>query len=125
MVAAASLVIVAFTVFVPEWIVNVLFGEAYLSVAPLLWLYAIATMLYSLANVVINYRLSADSQFGTYLAVVGGLAQVIGLWIFHASLRQVVIAQIIIMSGLLIALLIWDSLLAMRESAVVSATTGD
>ena len=125
MVAVASAVIVAFTVFIPEWIVNILFGEAYLSIAPLLWLYAIATTLYSLANVVINYRLSADSQFGTYLAVIGGLAQVIGLWLFHASLRQVVIAQIIIMSGLLIALIVWDSWLAVRESKAVPAIAGD
>ena len=121
MVAAASLVIVAFTIFIPEWIVNILFGASYLSIAPLLWLYAIATMLYSLANVVINYRLSADSKFGTYLAVIGGLAQVVGLWLFHTSLRQVVVTQIVIMSGLLIALLVWDSWLAMREKSADSA----
>ena len=120
MVAAASLVIVAFTVFIPEWIVNILFGQEYLTIAPLLWLYTIATMLYSLANVVINYRLSADETFGTTIAVVGGLAQVIGLWLFHATLRQVVITQIIIMSGLLIALLIWDSWLTVRQVANIS-----
>jgi O-antigen/teichoic acid export membrane protein len=100
--------IIAATLIAPEFIVGVLFGEAYLAIAPLLWLYAIATMLYALSNVVINYRLSLDNSIGSYLAVIGGMAQVIGLWLFHASLLQVVMVQIYIMLILLLVLLTWD-----------------
>lgn len=122
LVLGVSAVIVGATIVMPTWIVTVLFGEAYLAIAPLLWLYAIATMLYALANVVINYRLSAENRLGTYIAVVAGVAQVGGVALFHASQRQVVIVQIIIMGTLLAILLIWDGILAQRERRAASAT---
>jgi len=92
----------------PELVVGILFGEAYLSIAPLLGLYAVATTLYSLSNVVITYRLSIGNGQGGTLAVIGGVAQVIALWFFHSSLQQVVVVQIGLMSGLLVLLLLWD-----------------
>lgn len=61
-VAAASSAVIAATWAEPELMVRLLFGAAYLPVAPLLWLYAIATMPYALANVVINYRLSTGDS---------------------------------------------------------------
>lgn len=108
-VTAISTVIVAMTVLIPEFIVMTLFGEAYLGIAPVLWQYAIATMLYAMANVIVNYRLSADKNFGTYLATAAGALQVILLWIFHANIEQVVHVQIGIMGCLIVALLIWDA----------------
>lgn len=115
LVCAMSAAITALTIFVPELIVNTLFGEAYLSIAPLLWLYAVATMLYALGNVVVNVRLSAENITGTWLATLFGIAQVVTLWFFHDSLRQVVILQIFLMGGLFICLMIWDFILARRE----------
>lgn len=92
----------------PELIVGILFGSAYLSIAPLLGLYAVATTLYALSNVVITYRLSIGNGQGGTLAVIGGAAQVIALWFFHSSLQEVVMVQIVLMSGLMVALLAWD-----------------
>jgi polysaccharide pyruvyl transferase CsaB len=108
LVAAVSAGVIAATLLVPELLVRMLFGAAYLPIAPLLWLYAIATALYALANVVINYRLSASAGGGSALAVLAGLAQVAGLWLFHSSLEQVVLVQVYLMGGLLGALLVWD-----------------
>src|SRR5690606_15968150 len=54
MVSAVSVVIVAATAFLPELIIRILFGADYLTIAPLLWLYATATALFALANVFIN-----------------------------------------------------------------------
>lgn len=116
LVMAVSTGIVLATIFIPELIVTILFGEAYLAIAPLLWLYAVATMIYALANVVVNYRLSADFAHGTYMATAAGLTQVITLWLFHDTLKQVVVAQIGIMSILLVALLAWDIWLSRRTS---------
>jgi O-antigen/teichoic acid export membrane protein len=122
MVGGISGVIVLATAMVPDWIVNILFGADYLPIAPLLWLYALATALYSLANVVVNYRLSAGHGIGTGLVVIGGVLQVAGLWLFHTSLEQVVWIQIYIMAGVLAALLIWDLVLA-RQGANGEART--
>lgn len=115
LVLLVSLAIIALTAIVPDPIVRILFGEAYLSISSLLWLYSIATGLYSLSNVVINYRLSLGDGGGSALAVVAGVMQVAGLWIWHTSLRQVVLVQIGIMAVLLVALLAWDAWLFLAE----------
>lgn len=114
-VSLISAAILAGTLLFPELIVNVLFGNAYLSIAPLLWLYALATMLYALANVVVNYRLSADNSKGVTIALIAGVVQVILLWIFHDSLYQVVVVQIILMGVFFAVLMVWDQLTAYRE----------
>ncbi len=107
-VLAVSLVIVAATVLFPTAIVNVLFGSAYLAVAPLLWLYALATMFFALANVIITYRLSIGNVEGTYFAIAAGVAQVALLWVFHATLVQVVWVQFVLMAVLVMVLVAWD-----------------
>lgn len=122
-VAAGSLAIVAVTYFFPEPIVRLLFGPAYLSITPLLWLYALATMFYALANVVINYRLSIGNTGGTYLAIAAGVAQVLLLWFFHASLQQVVVVQLGLMALLFVALLGWDMAMQGKKKDALSEST--
>jgi O-antigen/teichoic acid export membrane protein len=107
-VLGGSLLIVVATALFPTQIVQILFGDAYLVIAPLLWVYAIATMFYALANVVINYRLSIGSTGGTYLAIVAGVAQVATLWVWHATLAQVVWIQVALMAILFAVLMVWD-----------------
>lgn len=107
-VLGGSLLIVAVTAFFPTQIVRLLFGDAYLAIAPLLWVYAVATMFYALANVVINYRLSIGSTGGTYLAIVAGVAQVATLWVWHTTLAQVVWIQVGLMAVLFAVLMAWD-----------------
>ncbi|MCS7056277.1 MAG: ATP-binding protein [Thermoflexales bacterium] len=114
-VLAGSLAIVTLTYSFPEAIVQVLFGPAYLPIAPLLWLYALATTAYALANVVINYRLSIGSADAAYLAIGVGALQVLLLWIFHESLHQVVSIQLGLMICFFVVLLAWDSLHALKQ----------
>ncbi|MEM7539344.1 MAG: oligosaccharide flippase family protein [Chloroflexota bacterium] len=115
MVSVVSIIIIGATLIMPNFIVTILFGEAYQPIVPLLWLYAVATALYALGNVIVNYRLSLGNGLGTTFALVAGVAQVAALWFFHASLAQVVLVQIAIMGSLFIALIIWEVYL-MRTS---------
>lgn len=92
----------------PETVVQWLFGSAYLGIAPLLWLYAVATGLYALANVVVNYRLSIGFRLGSYVVALAGLAQIVGLWLVHSSLFHVVMVQLAIMAALCVILLLWE-----------------
>ncbi len=108
MVLTVSIAIIAASLLFSELIVGLLFGQAYLVIAPLLWLYAIATALYALSNVVVTYHLSLGNGTGTMFAVTAGVVQVVGLWIFHTNLHQIVMVQIGIMIILFVALLIWD-----------------
>lgn len=108
LVTLVSSFIIMMAWFVPEWIIHILFGEAYLAMAPLLWLYAVATMVYALANVMINYHLSLGHGWGTVFGIAAGVFQIVALSLFHESLLQVVIVQIVIMCCLLASLFIWD-----------------
>ncbi len=107
-VAGISALITGATLLIPEFIVRVLFGVEYLSIAPLLWLYALATALYALANVIITYRLSLGVGGGSLFALAAGAAQVVGLWVFHEHLADVVLIQVYIMVGLFAVLCLWD-----------------
>lgn len=124
LVAAVSLVIIGVTVVAPNWVVNVLFGAAYLGIAPLLWLYAVATAFYALSNVIINYRLSTGDGNGAKLAIGGSALQVVGLLLFHGTLDQIVMVQVLAMGVMLAALAIWDGRLAMKAKPIsVPSTT--
>jgi len=107
-VAAASSFIILASYLIPDFIVTILFGDAYLVIAPYLWLYALATGLYALANVVINFNLSIDKGGMTIFALIAGITQIVSIWIWHDSIEQIVILQIVIMSLLLLILLLWN-----------------
>jgi O-antigen/teichoic acid export membrane protein len=112
LVGVISAIIMGVCFVMPNFIVEILFGKEYLSIAPLLWLYAAATAAYALGNVLVTYWLSAGKSGGSLLALLAGLAQVAGLWIFHASLLEVVLVQLYLMGALFGLLLIWDRWLA-------------
>lgn len=116
LVLAVSLVIIGAAYTIPEQIILLLFGQAYLAVAPLLWLYAVATALFALSNVLINYRLALGNRIGTMIALGGGVAQVITLLLFHGSLEHIVWLQIVLMGILLSVLVFWEFLESARRS---------
>ena len=90
--------------FMDEFIVNLLFGEAYLSISPLLWKYAVATTLFSCANVFVYYHMSLNNYTPVIASLFAGIAQIIGLYLFHASIEQVILIQILIMAVLIVSL---------------------
>jgi O-antigen/teichoic acid export membrane protein len=127
LVAGASGTIILGTLLAPEPAVRLLFGAAYLPIAPLLWLYALATGIYAMANVVVSYRLALGAGGGAVLTLAAGAAQVLGITLFHADLRQVVLVQVVVMGGLLAALLARDGLRVLRahpRGAAIEALAG-
>jgi O-antigen/teichoic acid export membrane protein len=107
-VLGVSAIVVGAAFQAPGQIVNLLFGPQYLAVAPLLGPYALATMFFALANVVVSYRLAIGNVEGTYLAIVAGVMQVTLLWVFHDSLAQVVGIQLGLMAAFFGVLCAWD-----------------
>ena len=101
-VGALAVSIVALTFFYPQFIVSAMFGEAYLSIAPLLWKYAVATSLFAVSNVFVYYFLSLDKYAPVVISGLLGSAQVASIVLFHQSLAQVVNVQIILMTILLV-----------------------
>ena len=95
---ASSVVLAAFIM--PELAIRILFGAAYLDMAPLLGMYALATALFALANIFIYYFLSLSRYLPVAIGALGGILQVVLISQFHQSLNQVVLMQIIAMGVL-------------------------
>lgn len=86
----------------PNQIVNLMFGQAYAQIAPLLGPYALATGCFALANVFVYYALSLDHYKAVWVALAFGGLQLISFTVWHNSLKEIVFIQLICMSFLLL-----------------------
>ncbi|MFE3847230.1 oligosaccharide flippase family protein [Flavobacterium sp. LB3P45] len=100
-IAVLSVGIILFTFLFPAFVVKVMFGEKYISIAFLLWKYALATSVFAIANIFAYYFLSMNKYIPVIISAVLGLAQIGLIVLFHNSLQQVVEMQIIAMLILL------------------------
>jgi O-antigen/teichoic acid export membrane protein len=101
-IAVISVVIVIACLSFPELIINILFGEEYLAMSPLLWKYAIATSMFAISNIFAYYYLSLDKYVPVIISGVFGMLQMILVIFYHDSLEQVVHMQIVAMLLLLV-----------------------
>ena len=106
-IALFSAVIVLVTFIMPETVVYLMFGDDYLSIAPLLWQYALATAIFAVANVFAYYFLSISNYFPVIISALLGCTQIVLIVFFHDSLEQVVHMQIVAMLILLVFQLLY------------------
>lgn len=106
-ISLVSLVIIGMAYLFPNEIVMLLFGSAYLPIAPLLWLYGLATALFALANIFVYFFLSMDQYTPVFIAIGMGLVQVLLLTQFHSTLKEIIGVQIINMGILLCTQLVF------------------
>jgi len=96
---------------VPSLLWTTLFGShfgigAQGGFASLLILYAVATGIYSLSSVIITYEISRRIGHTSWIQLAFSGALAIGICVFHDSLRQVIVVQLLLMAILLVVLLI-------------------
>jgi O-antigen/teichoic acid export membrane protein len=96
-----SVVIVTGTWLFPELVVQLMFGDEYISIAFLLWKYALATSIFAIANIFAYYFLSIGQYIPVVVSALLGTTQIGLIILNHESLEQVVIMQIIAMVFLL------------------------
>jgi O-antigen/teichoic acid export membrane protein len=101
-IALISIIIILTCLSFPELIINLLFGEQYIAMAPLLWKYAIATSMFAISNIFAYYYLSLDKYVPVIISGVFGMLQMVLVIFYHDSLEQVVHMQIIAMILLLV-----------------------
>jgi O-antigen/teichoic acid export membrane protein len=101
-IAAIATAIVIGCALFPETAITILFGDSYLTMAPLLWKYAFATGLFAISNIFAYYYLSLDRYIPVVISGVFGMLQMGLVIFFHDSLEQVVHMQIIAMVSLLV-----------------------
>lgn len=101
-IVVLSTLIVTFTWLFPEFVVKLMFGEQYISIASLLWKYALATSIFAIANIFAYYFLSIGKYIPVVVSAFLGLTQIGLIILYHSSLEQVVLMQVITMVMLLI-----------------------
>ncbi len=101
MVATLSILVILTNLLVPELIISMLFGNAYLEVSGLLWKYAMASSLFALANVFVYYFLSLDKYLPVLISGIFGILQLAIIYLEHSSLEKIVEIQILVMTTLL------------------------
>ena len=101
-IATISIAIILVCLSFPETIITLLFGNSYITMAPLLWKYAIATSMFAISNIFAYYYLSLDKYMPVIISGVFGMLQMVLVIFYHDSLEQVVHMQIIAMVLLLI-----------------------
>ncbi len=94
-------VIITLSYLIPQFIVISLFGHSYLAIADHLWIYAMATSMFALSNIYTYYALSLERYIPTVITIVFGCLQIGLIILYHQSLLQVVIMQLIAMTALL------------------------
>jgi O-antigen/teichoic acid export membrane protein len=92
--------------FVPELVLRTVFGASFAAVAPLLALYAAATSVYSLSVVLIVFEMSQRLANTAWLQLVFAGLVIAGIAMFHSTLREVIVVQLVVRAGLLIAVAI-------------------
>lgn len=104
--------------FAPAWVWTDFFGAGFQIAGKynfpyLLALYAITTVIYSLSAVIITYEMSYKISSASWIQLVFSGVVIAGIYYFHASLREVILVQLVLMLALLLvvtALFLSDSL---------------
>jgi hypothetical protein len=103
LVLGMSVAFILILVLAPKLIIGVIFGENFVQAEALFGLYAAATGIYALAVVLMTYEMSRRiANTGWLQLVVSGLMAVL-ISIFHDTLEQVIMVQIVLMTTLLVA----------------------
>jgi O-antigen/teichoic acid export membrane protein len=92
---------------IPSFLWRTLFGSHfelgnYGGLAALLILYAVTTGIYSLSSVMITYEMSRKIANTSWAQLAFSGALVLGICVFHQSLRQVIMVQLLLMVILLV-----------------------
>src|SRR5205823_5773166 len=102
-VLGIGVVFVLLLSFFPGLVVQTIFGGGFSHAEPLLALYAVATGLYALSVVLMAYEMSRRIANTGWLQLAFSGVIVGGICLFHSTLREVVIVQIVLMVVLLAA----------------------
>lgn len=90
----------------PSLLVKIFFGKQYILAVPYLGMFAVFMALYAVVDLVSQFFLSVRNFRPVRVLVVFSLLQVISLYFFHQTLRQVIYVNIMTMVGLLSALVV-------------------
>ena len=91
----------------PEFIISMLFGEEFIVISPLLWIFGVIMTLFSICYLISFYNIALHRINFIYLIIFFNLLEVSLITLLHNSLEQIVTILIIIMLLLLFTLTVY------------------
>jgi O-antigen/teichoic acid export membrane protein len=92
----------------PNLVVTILYGEAYLSIVPLLGLFSLSLAIFSLIQVFATYNLAVERYKFLIILFIGFAIEALGIYFFHNNLGEIVKTVFISNVFILISLLIYN-----------------
>lgn len=102
LVAGVSALFILVVSLFPKVIMGAIFGGAFASTSSLLSLYAIATAIYAIAVVLMAYEISRRIANVGWLQLLFSGILVLVIGVYHHSLREVILVQIVLMGLMLV-----------------------
>ncbi len=94
--------------FIPNLIVDSVYGRnKYINAGSYLLIYGIFITLFTLCTLILNFYLSVGKTKLIILSILAAGIQIVGIWLFHNSLSNVIIVSIISSSFFLVSLLLY------------------
>jgi O-antigen/teichoic acid export membrane protein len=93
--------------FFPGLILGLLFGEEYLAVKNLLWLFGVFMTIYSLSHVISHYNIALHRTKFLYLLAFFNLLEILLIVLFHDTLMTVVMVMVVVMTLLFLSMLVY------------------
>jgi hypothetical protein len=111
LVGSLTTMFIAVVAVAPEAVWALLLGKAFflgtgVRFSALLTEYAVMTGIYCLAVVIMMYEISRRVGTAAWLQLAASVSLTGAIWIYHNSLAQVILVQVFVMSGLLVAVTI-------------------
>jgi O-antigen/teichoic acid export membrane protein len=102
LVITLSALFILIVTFIPKFVIALVLGQQFAHADALLGLYAAATAIYAISVVLIAYEMSRRIANTGWLQLVISGFTVLGIAIFHADLKEVIVVQIVTMTILLV-----------------------
>jgi len=93
---------------IPKFIVAMLFGEEYLIISKLLWIFGIIMTIFSICYLISYYNMALHKTKFIYLLIFFNLAEILLITFFHNSINQILITLIIVMVLLFLSLIVYS-----------------
>lgn len=98
----------------PELVIRLLSGVQYVEGSPWLWMFAVGMLFFSLSKLVLTYFMGVNHEKANVLLLVVVILQPLLIMVWHGSISQVAVVNLIIQSGLLFSLMVYYRV-AVRE----------
>ncbi|MFC1721665.1 oligosaccharide flippase family protein [Patescibacteria group bacterium] len=116
-VGGLSAIAVVIYFLAPQFVIGLLYGENYLAVAWLLGYVAVFMALYSVLNVLVQFFLSIKIYGFIYPLVVGMIAQIVLVVMYHTSLFEVIMIMNVSIAATTVALFVYYGFLSKKLKA--------